>query len=495
MPASPNGGTTEYANIVGGISSVDAKVTEQQELLQEQFSKKVDGATVTEAGIGVAATVTAYQTITINAQTLESPAAISTTVRSAQGTLSANMGNLASQLSYKLGELVGAVARGGLGGLVKVGEFVMAIITPITATVAAVAGAAYLVIEAYCQLSVRVSELSDRVSAQETEIGNINATINQTIKPTLARQEIKLRTIEGEIVNLKEQVLDTKVSILNAVSAIPEASSLATTSRIERPDGIMKKGFEGMGGKIDDVKNAVTGGFKKLFGWLPLQEVMTGITFIVTLHNAAMLSNNLVQTLGTIIDTGLDVIGMKNEEGQSFNISEILGKKASDLMKTLLGEATWTNVQNDFKLANRMYQATSNIANSINSLLDSTRSIIQLGAENTGKIGNALKAAGVVWENAYNWMPEQINEITAKQNALTKITTTIQEIDNTAGIVSSAVSEIKSIQDTVGEIKKQQEEWDKAKKELSDTITGQKTQSKLNSESTIVTKADFKAPL
>jgi len=67
---------------------------------------------------------------------------------------------------------------------------------------------------------------------------------------------------------------------------------------------------------------------------------MTAVTFITTLHNAAMLSNNLVQTLGIIIDTGLDIIGMKDENGQSFNISQILGKKASDLTKTLLGDAT-----------------------------------------------------------------------------------------------------------------------------------------------------------
>jgi|GEM_PF-1765457 len=336
-------------------------------------------------------------------------------------------------------------------------------------------------------MSVRISELNDRVTVQETDISNINATINQSIKPTMARQEIKIRTLEGEIVNLKEQLLDTQVSILNAVSSIPEASSLATTSRIERVGGAMRNGFDGMGGKIDDVKKALGEGFKKLFGWLPLQEVISAMTLVVTLHNAAMLSNNLLQTLVTIIDTGLDIIGMKDENGQSFNISQILAKKASDLMKTWLGDATWTNVQNDFKLANRMYQATANIANSINSLLDSTRSIIALGAENTGKIGNALKAAGVVWENAYNWMPEQINEITARQNALTKITTAIQEIDNPAGIVSSAVSEVKSIQDTVGEIKKQQEEWDKAKKELSDAILTKKQASKYSSESAIVT--------
>jgi len=142
-----------------------------------------------------------------------------------------------------------------------------------------------------------------------------------------------------------------------------------------------------------------------------------------------------------------------------------------------------------------MYQATANIANSINSLLDSTRSIVQMGAENTGKIGNALMAAGVVWEKAYGWMPEQINEITAKQNALTKITTAIQEIDNTAGIVSSAVSEVKSIQDTVGEIKKQQKEWDDAKKALTDAITDKKNDSKVVALiSPIVTPDDLKPP-
>ncbi len=58
-----------------------------------------------------------------------------------------------------------------------------------------------------------------------------------------------------------------------------------------------------------------------------------------------------------------------------------------------------------WKKANRIYQSAANIVNSVNSMIDSVRNVNEFIAENTGRIGNALKKFQVVSPNAFKWIP------------------------------------------------------------------------------------------
>ncbi|GET44218.1 hypothetical protein MiSe_90440 [Microseira wollei NIES-4236] len=67
-------------------------------------------------------------------------------------------------------------------------------------------------------------------------------------------------------------------------------------------------------------------------------------------------------------------------------------------MSSILGTENSTKT----KKLNNIFPAAANVINSIPTIIESTRSIMELGSQMTGKIGNALRAAGVVFENPLN---------------------------------------------------------------------------------------------
>jgi DNA repair exonuclease SbcCD ATPase subunit len=157
-------------------------------------------------------------------------------------------------------------------------------------------------------------------------------------------------------------------------------------------------------------------------------------------------------------------------------------------MSSILGQENWTKTKTTWKKLNNIYQAAANVINSMQSIIDSARSIMELGAEMTGKIGNALRKAGVVFENAFNLFTEQINAATARQTKLNGMIQGIQGIDDAASSLSSAVSEVKSIQDTVIEMREQRQKFNEAVNEL---VTG-KADAKTKSQSTTIQPSDLK---
>ncbi|MFB2977407.1 hypothetical protein [Microseira sp. BLCC-F43] len=170
----------------------------------------------------------------------------------------------------------------------------------------------------------------------------------------------------------------------------------------------------------------------------------------------------------------------------------VVGKQADDFMSSILGQENWTKTKTTWKKLNNIYQAAANVINSMQSIIDSARSIMELGAEMTGKIGNALRRAGVVFENAFNWFPEQINAATARQTKLNGMIQGIQNIEDVASSLSSAVSEVKSIQDTVIEMREQRQKFNEAVRELVSGKTEAEADSKAKYQSPTIQSSELK---
>jgi hypothetical protein len=240
--------------------------------------------------------------------------------------------------------------------------------------------------------------------------------------------------------------------------------------------------------RIGEIFEEITKRLDKWARWFRLPMLLDALSFILLLHNAAMLSSNVVQTVGEIINTGLQIIGLKDPDGGGFDSFDVVGKQVDQFMSSILGQENWTKTKTTWKKLNNIYQAAANVINSMQSIIDSARSIMELGAEMTGKIGNALRKAGVVFENAFNLFTEQINAATARQTKLNGMIQGIQGIDDAASSLSSAVSEVKSIQDTVIEMREQRQKFNEAVNEL---VTG-KADAKTKSQSTTIQPSDLK---
>ncbi|MBD2388849.1 hypothetical protein, partial [Cylindrospermum sp. FACHB-282] len=129
---------------------------------------------------------------------------------------------------------------------------------------------------------------------------------------------------------------------------------------------------------LDRLGDKVPGGLSsKLvngFKWLQLDRALNILTFAATVHNAAMLSNDILQTLVGALTNVLTLIIPKDDAGNAFNIGEAINSTVENVVKGIVGAENYTNLTNAWAKANRIYQATTNVLNSFMSL---TQTVLQ----------------------------------------------------------------------------------------------------------------------
>ncbi|BDA73062.1 hypothetical protein CAL7716_072280 [Calothrix sp. PCC 7716] len=149
--------------------------------------------------------------------------------------------------------------------------------------------------------------------------------------------------------------------------------------------------------------------FNKVAEWLHLDRALNILIWWQTLHNGAMLSNNIFQTMVSGLNNVLAFIGIKDAEGNNLDIGSVVGKAYVDMLKTALGEQTYNNLNSTWNKANRTYQAVSNALSNITSMFNSVFGIFNIIGNRISKIANALRWFGTVADNAYTYMSETNN--------------------------------------------------------------------------------------
>jgi hypothetical protein len=226
-----------------------------------------------------------------------------------------------------------------------------------------------------------------------------------------------------------------------------------------------------------------------------MDKVLNLLTFITTVHNAAMLSSNLGSTLSELTGLALQTIGIKDEEDNAIDVGSILGKTVESAVKGIVGEEVYNGTKTTWNKLNRIVQTASQVIWTVRSMADSAREVTEWTAENTGKIGNALKKWGIVGENAYKWMPERITAQNKWTRQVDKFKEGVGGIDDAASSLTGALSEVRSIQEEANELKDQKTEFDKAIKEAipKDRVDNDKAKEKATQAKTASQSPDVSA--
>jgi hypothetical protein len=185
----------------------------------------------------------------------------------------------------------------------------------------------------------------------------------------------------------------------------------------------------------------------KAWEFTRMQKVLNALTFIAVLHNSAMLSTNLGQTLADVTTQALTIIGIKDEEGDAIDVGQVINNQVNSWMKSLLGAEAWNGTKQAWLKANRIISTASNIVYSARSIMDSVREIGEWTAENTGRIGNALKRFRVVGERAYPWMPERVQGTDRWTARIRRAQEGAESLDDAASSLSSVLGEVQNIQE------------------------------------------------
>lgn len=246
--------------------------------------------------------------------------------------------------------------------------------------------------------------------------------------------------------------------ILDALSLLGIGEIRSTVKRIDEKVGPQlyddrgqKTGLAGAALKTFEKLN-------KVGDYLHFDRITNVMTLAVTVHNAAMLSNQLEQTLMSAISNGLAAIGIKDSENNPLDINKIVGQSVENMVKGAIGAENYAALTINWKKANRIYQASANLLNNLQSLRYSITGALETIGGMNAKVGNALKKYGVLGDNAYPWFNPSPDYDNKFMRGLEVAETTVSTIDSVA-------SEILSAQDSVKQIGEQKTELEKAVKE------------------------------
>ncbi|OYD90595.1 hypothetical protein CDG76_30695 [Nostoc sp. 'Peltigera membranacea cyanobiont' 210A] len=134
------------------------------------------------------------------------------------------------------------------------------------------------------------------------------------LKAFIATQHQQTQGVLGNaIAGIKASVNTGFATVVNASSAVVNGANLALLNVVNAKLGTQVTG--GIGGLITKIaENSY------------IDKALAVLTFATTLHNALMLTNNLAQTLGSIINTVLGLVLPKGLDGNPIEIGAVIGK-------------------------------------------------------------------------------------------------------------------------------------------------------------------------
>jgi hypothetical protein len=261
--------------------------------------------------------------------------------------------------------------------------------------------------------------------------------------------------------------VNSNSSKLDKLNAAMQGLDLAATARMSRKLDLMdaKLGPQipgGIAGRLLKVFDVT----RRMWDFLQIDRILNLFTWIGVMHNALMLSNSVGSTLFSAIDTWLKITGFKltvmGDDGKpkvDVDSREAFNSWSLSFANAVFGEENVKAINTAWTKANRIYQAASNVMWSMQSIFDSTRSLLNLAIDHTGKIGNALRKAGVVFENAYGNMVEKATSRNLWQKRVDDFAEGLSQVENVISTVDSVGSEVLSIKDTISQLKDQQKEF------------------------------------
>ncbi|WP_346289946.1 hypothetical protein [Sphaerothrix gracilis] len=226
--------------------------------------------------------------------------------------------------------------------------------------------------------------------------------------------------------------LDDILGRLGDNGIVPAVGDAGILAKLQQMDSFAKKAWETTG----------------------LQKAVNVLTLLSALHNAYYLSQDVALTFGEFVSLGLDVVGIEKEDGSPIDVNQAVGNAISNMLNNALGEQLVTDISNTLTRANRIYQSGANIMWTLRNIQDTTADAIEMSANNTGKIGNALKRSGVVDALSYQWMSENVqvrDQYRAKVNRWYEGIEGVEDRFSTLYGVTSNVREIQEEFDYLGD--------------------------------------------
>jgi hypothetical protein len=123
-------------------------------------------------------------------------------------------------------------------------------------------------------------------------------------------------------------------------------------------------------GAVSSVVNTVSSKVGDIFKWAGslynnqfVQSSINYLTLATAIHNAALLSRDIGETLGSVVDNGLSLAGrqFKNSEGQTVQFSEYVGSNAKAMIVNIIGAERYVELTLNWQKASAIFNSAAQV--------------------------------------------------------------------------------------------------------------------------------------
>jgi hypothetical protein len=240
-----------------------------------------------------------------------------------------------------------------------------------------------------------------------------------------------------------------KDPIMDNVDAT-KAQTVANASAISSIATLLATVWDFLQNKIGKVLNILNNSV--------IDRTLAVMNLAANIHNAAMLTRDIGETLGSVVDNVVGLTGLRftNSEGAQLPFTDFIGSNFRTFLISVLGVENYTSLVLNWQKANTIYHSAMAVVNTTQSMLDPISSAVEYGMENVSKIGNSLKEDGVVSENAYPAMDETIRA--RRVNRFERLNDTLEGAENIASNLSSITSSAVSVKEDYKQLREDTKE-------------------------------------
>lgn len=197
-----------------------------------------------------------------------------------------------------------------------------------------------------------------------------------------------------------------------------------------------------------------------------VDKTLNAMNTALALHNAAMLSRNLGQSVGEVASSFLNAIGVRDSENNEIDVNTIVTNQVRRVANAVFGTQTTQTIINSFNAANRILVAGQGVIGSVRGVKDALQNGQEIIANRVGYIGNSFLEQGILEEDSFRWMQPNLN----LRNPFSRVTgaiTNLQEVvDETNELVQTGIE----VQEGFGEIVAGIDEFSEARTELEEIL-------------------------
>lgn len=239
---------------------------------------------------------------------------------------------------------------------------------------------------------------------------------------------------------------------LERLDQAANATNLALLTRIDNKLGPQISGglSTGIGRtleRLNKISELINNKFNKLWKAFGLERVVALLTLAASIHNAAMLSRDLgetlIETTEAILRAAQNVMPdfLKNPDGGNFDLDlqELFSKKIEEFLKTTLGASNYYQLKATWMKANRILATGANMLGAMRGMQNAVTDGLEICGSWIAKGFNGIQREGLVSDRTWPWMDETPQ---FKNKGITRFTDNLNNLEDAASSIQQLANSV-----------------------------------------------------